>query len=181
MSRLLERYKKEVMPALQEKFSYKSIMAVPKIEKVVVNAGVGSRLQKEPKFRERIEKDLAMITGQKSALRPARISISSFKVRKGQIVGFKITLRKKRMYDFIDRLISIALPRSRDFRGIELKAFDKKGNLNIGIKEQTVFPEVTYESSKDIFPFQVTITTTAKTKEEGIELFKLLGFPLKTG
>lgn len=181
MSRLLEKYNKEIIPALQDKFSYKSKMAVPKIEKVVVNAGAGGRLQKEPKFRERIERDLAMITGQKPSFRPARISISSFKVRKGQIVGFKVTLRKKRMYDFIDRLISVALPRSRDFRGIELKAVDKEGNLNIGIKEQTIFPEVIYESSKDVFPFQVTVKTTAKTREEGIELLKLFGFPLKTG
>lgn len=178
MARLLEKYRKEIIPAMQAKFGYKSVMAVPRIEKIVINIGSG-RADAEPKFKERIEKDIAAITGQKPAPRKAKKSISGFKVRQGMTVGFISTLRGKRMCDFLDRLISVALPRSRDFRGIDLKSFDQKGSLNIGLKEQTIFPEVIYESSKDIFPFQITIVTTAKTKDEGIELLKLLGFPIK--
>ena len=153
-------------------------MAVPKIEKTVVNVGAG-RAGSEAKFKERIEKDIALITGQKPSPRTARKSISGFKIRQGNTVGFVSTLRGRRMYDFLDRLVSVALPRSRDFRGIEARSFDQKGSLNIGIREQIIFPEVVYESSKDIFPFQVTVTTTAKTKEEGSELMKLMGFPIK--
>lgn len=178
MPRLLDKYRKEVIPAMQAKFGYKNIMAVPKVEKVVINVGAG-RVGSEPKFKERIEKDIALISGQKPAQRTARKSISGFKVRQGDTSGFISTLRGKRMYDFLDRFISIALPRSRDFRGIETKSFDQKGSLNIGIREQIIFPEVIYESSKDIFPFQVTVTTTARTKEEGVELLKLIGFPIK--
>ena len=163
---------------MMAKFSYKNIMAVPKIEKAVVNIGSG-RAAAEPKLREKIEKDIALITGQKPAWRLARKSISGFKVRQGMTVGFISTLRGKRMYDFIDRLISIALPRSRDFRGIEISSFDGQRSLNLGVREQIIFPEISYESSKDIFPFQVTITTTAKTREEGLELLRLIGFPLK--
>lgn len=178
MSYLLEKYRKEIIPSMMARFGYKSIMAVPKIEKVIVNVGAG-RIIKEPRFRDRIEKDLAMITGQKPAYRLARKSISGFKIRKGMVVGFMVTLRKNRMYDFLERLISISLPRSRDFRGIDIKSFDSKGNLNIGLKEQTIFPEVKYESAKDIFSMQVTITVKAKTKEEGMELLRLMGFPIK--
>ncbi len=178
MPRLLEKYRKQVIPSMMAKFGYKNVMAVPKIEKAVVNVGSG-RISTEPKFKERVEKDIASITGQKPSYRKAKKSISGFKVRQGMAVGFISTLRGKRMYDFIDRLISVALPRSRDFRGLDIKSFDGKGSLNIGIREQIIFPEVSYESSKDIFPFQVTITTTAKTKEEGIELLKLMGFPIK--
>ena len=163
---------------MMAKFSYKNIMAVPKIEKAVINIGSG-RAAAAPKLREKIEKDIALITGQKPAWRLARKSISGFKVRQGMTVGFISTLRGKRMYDFIDRLISIALPRSRDFRGIEISSFDGQRSLNLGVREQIIFPEISYESSKDIFPFQVTITTTAKTREEGLELLRLIGFPLK--
>ena len=178
MSRLLQKYRKEVIPAMQVKFGYKNVMMVPKIEKVVVNIGAG-RMAGEPKFKDRIEKDIGLITGQKPAARIAKKSISGFKVRQGMTVGFVSTLRGRRMYDFVDRFVSIALPRSRDFRGIEEKSFDQKGSLNLGIREQIIFPEVVYESSKDIFPFQITITTTAKTKEEGKELLKLMGFPIR--
>ncbi|TSC90661.1 MAG: large subunit ribosomal protein L5 [Parcubacteria group bacterium Gr01-1014_2] len=178
MPRLSEKYNKQVVPSMMAKFGYPNVMAVPKIKKVVVNIGTG-RVGKEPKFRDRIEKDIGLITGQKPSPRIARKSISGFKVRQGDTVGFISTLRGKRMYDFLDRLISIALPRSRDFRGIETKSFDQNGNLNIGLREQIIFPEVVYESSKDIFPFQITVTTTAKTKEEGKELLKLMGFPVK--
>ena len=180
MNRLLKKYREEVIPAMQAKFGYKNIMMVPRIEKVVVNVGAG-KLASEARFKGRIEKDIALITGQKSAFRVARKSIAGFKLRKGMTNGFISTLRGRRMYDFVDRFISIALPRSRDFRGIEEKSFDQKGSLNLGIREQIIFPEVVYESSKDIFPFQVTVTTTAKTKEEGKELLKLMGFPVKNG
>lgn len=178
MNRLLEKYRKEVIPSMMAKFDYKSVMAVPKIEKVTVNAGAG-RISTEPKFKERIERDLALITGQKPSFRKAKQSIAGFKIRQGSIVGFASTLRGKRMYDFVDRLISVALPRSRDFRGLDQKSFDQEGSLSIGVREQIIFPEINYESSKDIFPFQVNVTTTAKTREEGIELLKLIGFPIK--
>ena len=178
--RLLEKYRKEVMPAMRAKFGYKNVMAMPKIEKVVVNVGFGRKaVAKETKAIEKIEQDITKITGQKVAMRKAKQSISGFKLRQGMDVGMAVTLRGRRMYDFIDRLISIALPRSRDFHGLEQKAFDQHGSLNIGIKEQTIFPEVTYESLKDIFSLQVTVTTTAKSKEEGVELLRLIGFPIK--
>ena len=178
MSRLLDKYRKQVIPSMMAKFGYKNVMAVPKIEKATVNAGAG-RISAEPKFKDRIERDLALITGQKPSWRLAKKSISGFKVREGATVGFASTLRGRPMFDFLDRLISVALPRSRDFRGLDPKSFDEKGSLNIGIKEQIIFPEIAYESSKDIFSFQVNVTTTAKTKEEGIELLKLIGFPIK--
>lgn len=178
MSRLLEKYQKQVVPEMMKRFKYPNIMAVPKIEKVMVNIGVG-KVGTEPKLKDRVEKDIALITGQKPAFRKARKSISGFKVRQGALVGFVSTLRGKRAYDFLDRFISIALPRSRDFRGIDVKSFDGKGSLNIGLREQIIFPEISYESSKDIFPFQVTVVTTAKSREEGIELLKLIGFPIK--
>lgn len=178
--RLLTKYRKEVMPALQAKFGYKNVMAIPKFVKVVVNVGYGRKaIAKEAKAIEKIEQDLIKITGQKSAVRKAKQSISGFKLRQGLVVGAIVTLRGSRMYDFIDRLISIALPRSRDFHGLDPKNIDQSGNLNIGIKEQTIFPEVTYESLKDIFPLEVTVVTTAETKEEGLELLKQMGFPIR--
>ncbi len=178
--RLLTKYRKEVMPAMRVKFGYKNVMAIPKIEKVVVNVGFGRKaVAKETKTIEKIEQDITKITGQKVAMRKAKQSISSFKLRQGMDVGMAVTLRGRRMYDFIDRLISIALPRSRDFHGLDQKAFDQHGSLSIGIKEQTIFPEVTYESLKDIFSLQITVTTTAKSKEEGVELLRLIGFPIK--
>ena len=178
--RLLAKYRKEVIPAMQAKFGYKNVMAIPKIEKVVVNVGYGRRaVAKETKTIERIQQDLAKITGQKASGRSAKQSISGFKLRQGMEVGSAVTLRGKRMYDFIDRLISIAVPRSRDFRGLDSKSFDGRGSFNVGIKEQTIFPEVSYESTKDIFSIQVTITTTAKKKEETEELLRLIGFPIK--
>ena len=178
MTRLLTKYRKEVIPALQKEFSIANVMAVPKIQKVVINTGIG-RILKDDKAIERVERDLALITGQKPSARKAKKSISSFKLREGTVVGYSVTLRGKRMYDFIDRLISIALPTSKDFRGIELKNIDKAGNLNIGIREQNIFPEVTYETLKDIFGLQVTVTTSAKSHDRGVALLRLVGFPLK--
>ncbi len=180
MLNLREKYKKEVIPAMRERFGYKNDLAVPKIEKVVVNAGIGKFL-KDEKAQETIINDLAKITGQKPVYTLARKAISGFKIRKGMKVGLKVTLRKKRMYDFLDRLIHVAIPRIRDFRGIPEKSIDKEGNLSIGIKEHIIFPEIAHEDVKLIFGFEVTIVTNAKTREEAIELFKLLGFPIKTG
>ena len=178
MSRIQEKYKKKTIPAMLEKFSYKNIMAVPKIEKIVVNVGFG-KIAKDDKMIEKIKSDIGKITGQLPAFRKAKKSISGFKLREGVDIGMISTLRGKRMYDFIERLISIALPRSRDFRGLSVESFDENGNLNIGIKEQNIFPEISYETLKDIFGFQITIVTTAKTREEGVELLRLIGFPIK--
>jgi large subunit ribosomal protein L5 len=178
MPRLQEQYRKTVAPAMQKKFDVKNVMAIPKVEKVVVNVGIG-RISKDDKAIAKIQKDLALITGQKASVRKAKKSIASFKLREGSPVGLTITLRGKRMYDFMDRLISISLPMSKDFRGIDPKNFDLMGNLNIGIKENNIFPEVTYETLKDIFSLQITVTTTAKNREMGVELLKLMGFPLK--
>ena len=139
MPRLLIKYRKEVIPALQKEFGIKNVMAVPKVEKVVVNVGVG-KIAKEDKVVEKIANDLAKLTGQKPVFRKAKKSIASFKVRQGVNIGLMTTLRGKRMYDFMDRLISISLPRSKDFRGIDVKNFDKNGNLNLGIKESSIFP-----------------------------------------
>lgn len=176
--RLLEKYRKEVVPGLVEKFGYKNIMAVPKIEKAVVNVGFGKRVS-ESGIIEKIVEGLTEITGQRPIMTKARLSIAGFKLREGVAIGAKTTLRSTRMYDFIDRLISVALPRSRDFRGIDRKSIDPRGNLSIGIKENNIFPEVSYESLKDVFGLEVTVTTTAKTSEEGEELLRLMGFPIK--
>ena len=178
MPRLLIKYRKEVIPALQKEFGIKNVMAVPKVEKVVVNVGVG-KIAKEDKVVEKIANDLAKLTGQKPVFRKAKKSIASFKVRQGVNIGLMTTLRGKRMYDFMDRLISISLPRSKDFRGIDVKNFDKNGNLNLGIKESSIFPEVTYETLKDIFSLEVTVATTAKDKQKGVALLRLMGFPIK--
>lgn len=159
-------------------FGYKTVMAVPKIEKVVLNAGIG-RAIKDDKFVEKVKQDLVKLSGQKPVARLAKKSIAGFKLREGTEIGVSVTLRGKRMYDFIDRLISIALPRTRDFHGIEPKSFDQKGNLTIGVKEHNIFPEIHYESLKDIFGFEVSIATTAKKREEGIALLRLMGFPIK--
>ncbi|MBX4211303.1 MAG: 50S ribosomal protein L5 [Candidatus Yanofskybacteria bacterium] len=177
-SRLQEQYRKTIVPALQEKFGITNVMAVPKIEKVVINTGIG-RMLKDDKAIEKTEQDLAILAGQKATFRKAKKSIASFKVREGMPVGIAVTLRGKRMYDFIDRLINIALPMSKDFRGIDTKNVDAQGNLNMGIKEHNIFPEINYENIKDIFGLQVTVTTDAKEREQGMELFRLLGFPFK--
>lgn len=178
MSSLLQKYRKEVTPALQKEFGIKNVMAVPKIEKVVINVGTG-KIAKDDKMVAKIVNDLAKLTGQKPIFRKAKKSISSFKVREGMNVGLMATLRGKRMHDFMDRLISIALPRSKDFRGIEVKNFDNNGNLNLGLRESVIFPEVTYETLKDIFSLEVTVVTTARDRQKGIALLRHLGFPIK--
>ncbi|MCK4781976.1 50S ribosomal protein L5 [Candidatus Parcubacteria bacterium] len=184
MTSLQEKYKKEVIPAMMEKLGYTNPMAVPKIEKVVVNNSFGRLISgKTSKEQEKVWKsisdDLTLITGQKSVLTQAKKSIAGFKIRQGVFVGIKITLRRKKMYDFLSRLIDIALPRSRDFQGIKSSSVDKNGNLTIGIKEHICFPEIAPEKSKFIFGFEVIVATTAKTKEQGLELLKLMGFPIK--
>lgn len=178
MPRLLQKYRKEVIPAMQKEFGIENVMAVPRIERIVINTGIG-KLTKDEKVTEKIAKDLEAISGQKPVFRKAKKSISGFKLREGVNVGISVTIRNKRMYDFMDRLIAIALPRSKDFRGIDPKNFDRMGNLNFGIKESSIFPEVNYESLKDIFGMEVTVVTTSKDKEKGIKLLKLMGFPIK--
>lgn len=182
---LQEKYKKEVIPSMMEKFGYKSPMAVPRIGKVIINTGIGRIItqktsQEQKETIERFSQDIALVAGQKPVVTRAKKSISAFKVREKMPLGLKVTLRKGKMYDFLTRLIAIALPRSRDFRGIDPKSVDGKGNLTIGIKEHIVFPEISAESARQIFGLEVIVATTAKTKEEGLELLKLMGFPIKS-
>lgn len=182
---LQEKYKKEVISAMKEKFGYKSIMAVPKIRKAVINVGFGKQIagktsDEQKKIYTYIMEDLGEICGQKPVLTKSKGSIASFKTRQGMFIGTKITLRGKKMDDFLTRLIGIALPRTRDFQGLSQNSIDKSGNLTIGIKEHICFPEISPEQVKSIFGLEVIVDTTAKTKEEGLELFKLLGFPIKS-
>ena len=156
-------------------------MAVPKIKKVTVNVGIGSRALKDNKIQEAISSDLAIITGQKPVPTKARKAIAGFKVREGMVVGLKTTLRGKKMFDFLSRLIDTAIPRIRDFRGIDSKSVDQGGNLNIGIKEHIIFLEISPEKVKSIFGLEVNITTDARNRKEALELFNLLGFPIKYG
>ena len=179
MSRLQKKYKENIIPVMKKKIGYRNDLAVPKIEKVSINVGTGKALS-DAKIFEEIVNDLSLITGQKPVKQKAKKSISSFKIREGMIVGVMVTLRGQRMYEFIDRLVSIVLPRVRDFRGLEKKSFDGKGNFNIGVKEHIVFPEINQENVRNIFGLEVSITTTAKTDEEGEELLRLFGFPIQS-
>jgi len=184
MIKLKEKYKKEAIPGMQDKFGFKNIMAIPRIEKVVINSGIGSLVSlktsdEQKKILSAVLDDLSIIAGQRAVLTKAKKSISSFKLRQGMPVGCKVVLRGKRMYDFLERLINIALPRLRDFRGIDLKSFDKKGNLTIAFKEHTVFPEISPEKTKAVFGFEITVVNSAKSKDQGIELLRLMGFPIK--
>ena len=174
---LTKQRQQAAFEALSGDMGYKNRMAAPRIEKVIVSTGVGKKRDK--KVLELIEDRLARITGQKAAPRSARMSIASFKVREGDVVGFQTTLRGARMYDFLDRLIHVALPRTRDFRGIPATAVDEMGNITIGIKEHTIFPETSDEEVKDVFGLAVTIVTTAKSKKEATAFFKHLGIPLR--
>lgn len=174
---LQEKYVKEVMPAMRAKFGYQNIMAVPRLAKVVVNIGIGKL--REEKERSEIEKYLRLITGQKPSPRPAKKAIAAFKTREGMVIGYQVTLRGRRMYDFVSRLVNIALPRTRDFRGIEESSFDAKGNLTVGIKDHIVFPEMIGEDYRMLFGMEVTIVTTAKKREEGIALLRFMGFPIR--
>lgn len=174
-----DKYNKTVVDEMMKKFGYKSVMAVPRINRVVVNVGIGKMIKENDKIEE-VVSSLAAITGQKPVKTKAKKAISGFKVREGMEVGVKVTLRGTMMWNFIDRLINATLPRTRDFQGINRKSVDLKGNISIGIKEHTIFPEISPEKVRNIFGLQVTISTTAHTQKEGLELFKLLGFPLKS-
>ncbi len=178
MSRLKEYYTREIVPALQNKFNYSSIMEVPKITKVVVNMGVGDA-KENPKFLENAVEELSIITGQKPVITKARKAIAGFKIRAGMPIGTMVTLRGERMYHFLDRLINIALPRVRDFRGVSPKAFDGRGNYTMGLKEQLIFPEINYDKVEKVRGMDVVIVTTAKTDEEGRELLKGFGVPFR--
>lgn len=175
-ARLREKYLKEVVPALREKFGYTNIMQVPKVEKVVINMGVSDAVQ-DPKALDAAVEDLTAITGQKPLITRAKKSIAAFKLRQGMPIGAKVTLRGDRMYYFLDKLFNIALPRIRDFRGVSPDGFDGRGNYNLGIKEQLIFPEILYDKVDKIRGMDIAITTTAKTDEEARELLRLLGMP----
>ncbi len=176
--RLKEKYYKEIVPAMMKKFGYKNIMQVPRLEKIVINMGVGEATQ-DIRELEVAMKELSLITGQWPAVRRAKKSISAFRVRKGQPIACMVTLRGNRMYEFLDRLISIALPRTRDFRGLNPRSFDGSGNYTIGIKDQIIFPEIDYTKVEKLRGMNVTIVTTAETDEEGYELLKLFGMPFR--
>ncbi|TSC53218.1 MAG: large subunit ribosomal protein L5 [Parcubacteria group bacterium LiPW_72] len=177
MTRLSKKYREEVVLKMKQFFGYKNNLAIPKVDKVTINIGT-SRAIKEPKLLDIMQENLASIAGQKSVLRYARKSVSGFNVKEGMVVGLKVTLRGKRMEEFLDKLINITLPRVRDFRGLSIKSFDEQGNLTIGFKECSVFPEIDPNKVEVIHGLEVCISTTAGTREEGIKLLKLLGFPL---
>ena len=176
MARLKEQYKAEVAPALYKKFGYKSTMQIPKIDKVVVNVGCGEA-KENAKVLEAVVRDLTTITGQKAVVTKAKKSIANFKLREGMPVGVKVTLRHDRMWEFLDRLFNVALPRVRDFRGVSDKAFDGRGNYALGIREQLLFPEIEYDKVEHIRGMEMIFVTTAKTDEECKELLRLLGMP----
>ncbi len=176
MARLKEKYLSEVAPALMNKFSYKSTMQIPKIEKIVINIGMGEA-KENAKAIEAAAADLAAITGQKPVVTKARKSVANFKLREGMNIGLKVTLRSERMYEFMDRLFNVALPRVRDFRGINPNSFDGRGNYALGIKEQLIFPEIDYEKIDKIRGMDIIFVTTANTDEEARELISLMGAP----
>ncbi len=178
MVRLLERHKKEIVPRMMRKFGYKNQMAVPRLEKIVVNMGVGEAVQ-DKKFLEGASRDLAAITGQKPLITRAKKSVSGFQVRKGMPIGCKVTLRGKRMYEFLDRLISVALPRIRDFRGLSPEGFDARGNYNLGISDELVFPEVDVEKVEMPLGFNIAICIRGSSPEESRELLTAFGLPLR--
>lgn len=171
-------YTKKVRDMLKTQLRLANIFEVPKIQKVVLNVGVG-RIIKDEKALEHIVDDISRLSGQKVVPTQAKKSIASFKTRVGMTIGYKVTLRGKRMYDFLDRLVHIALPRTKDFRGIDQKSVDERGNLTIGIKEHIVFPEVSTEHARNIFGFEITVVTSAKNKDSAIALYRALGFPFK--
>ena len=176
MARMKEQYKSDIAPALMKKFNYKSVMQIPKLDKVVINVGCGEA-RDNPKMIDAIMGDLAKITGQKAVVCKAKKSVANFKLREGMNIGAKVTLRGDRMYEFVDRLFSVALPRVRDFRGINPNGFDGRGNYNMGIREQLIFPEIEYDKIDKVRGMDICFVTTAKTDEEGRELRPLLGAP----
>lgn len=178
MSQLKEMYEKEIVPKLREEFKYENIMQVPRLEKVVLNMGIGEAIHNVKLIDSAVE-EMAQIAGQRPVVTRAKKSIAAFKLREGMPVGCRVTLRRKRMYDFLNRLINAALPRVRDFRGISGKAFDGAGNYSLGIREHIIFPEIDYDKIDKIKGMNITIVTTAETDEEGKALLKLMGMPFK--
>ena len=176
MSGLKERYREEIVPRLLELGGYRNVMEVPKLEKVVVGIGLGEAIQ-NARAMEGAERDLPAITGQKPIITRAKKSIAAFRLRTGMAIGMKVTLRKDRMYDFVDRLVSVVLPRIREFRGVPRNAFDGRGNYTLGLREQTPFPEIDYDKIDKVRGLEISIVTTAKTDEEGRQLLELLGIP----
>ena len=176
MTRLQEKYVKEVVPALQEKFKFKSVMQIPKIDKVVINMGVGD-VKENPKAIDAAINDLTAICGQKPLITKAKKSVAAFKLRKGMNIGCKVTLRGDRMYEFVDKLFNIALPRVRDFRGVSNNSFDGRGNYSLGVGDQLIFPEIEYDKIDKMRGMDITFVTTAMNDEEAKELLKLMGMP----
>ena len=178
MNALKEQYEKQVVPALKKKFEYTSSMQVPRLDKIVINIGLGDT-RENPKSLENAMKELAQITGQKPIVTKAKKSIAAFKIREGQDLGCKVTLRKDKMYDFVYKLFNVALPRVRDFRGVSPDSFDGRGNYSMGLKEQLIFPEIEYDKVDKLRGMNIIFVTTAETDEEARELLKLLGMPFK--
>lgn len=178
MNRLKEKYQNEIVKSLMTKFNYRNVMEVPKIEKIVINMGVGDAVG-NPKALDSAVEELALITGQKPIITRAKKSIAGFRLRAGMPIGAKVTLRGERMYDFLDKLISVSLPRVRDFRGVSSKSFDGRGNYTLGIKEQLIFPEIDYDKINKVRGMDIVIVTTAKTDEEARELLAELGMPFQ--
>ena len=178
MARLQNQYKAEIVPRLKEKFGYRNVMQVPRLSKVVVNMGLGDAIE-NVKVIETAAAEIAIITGQKPVVTKARKSIANFKLREGVPIGVMVTLRRDSMYHFLDKLIAIALPRVRDFKGVSPRGFDGRGNYTLGIKEQIMFPEVNYDKIDKIRGMNITIVTTARTDEEGLELLRLMGIPFR--
>lgn len=178
MNRLNKRYTEEVVPSMMKKFNYKSVMEVPTVEKVVINMGIGEAIA-NPKLLDEAVAELAQITGQQPVITKAKKSIANFKLREGMPIGCKVTLRREKMYDFLDKLMNISLPRVRDFRGVSATSFDGRGNYTLGVKEQLIFPEINYDKVNKVRGMDVVIVTTAKTNEEAKALLEELGMPFK--
>ncbi len=177
-TRMKEKYLNEVAPQLMKKFNYKTVMQIPRVEKVIINMGVGDAVG-NPKLLDSAVEDLTLIAGQKPVITRAKKSIAGFKLREGMPIGTKVTLRGERMYEFLDKLFNVALPRVRDFRGVSDKAFDGRGNYTLGVKEQLIFPEIDYDKVDKVRGMDIVIVTTANTDEESRELLSLLGLPLR--
>lgn len=175
---LKERYRREVIPQLMKKFNYRNVMEAPRLEKIVINMGVGEAIQ-NPKALEAAVNDLAQISGQRPIVTTARKSIAAFKLRAGMKIGCKVTLRGDRMYDFMEKLVNVVLPRVRDFRGVSARSFDGRGNYTLGLREQVIFPEIDYDKIDKVRGMDITIVTTAKTDEEARELLRFIGMPFR--
>lgn len=178
MNRLKEKYQKEVVPALMSKFNYRSVMQAPKLEKIVINMGIGDAVQNSKVLDSAVE-ELAAISGQKPVVTRAKKSIAGFRLREGMPIGAKVTLRGERMYEFLDKFVSVSLPRVRDFRGISKKSFDGRGNYTLGVKEQLIFPEIDYDKVNKVRGMDIVIVTTANTDEEARELLAQMGMPFQ--